>query len=293
MKLYLNLFTTRELATIIWVVVFIIWALFLKSTRKAIFGLLKAFLHKQIVVAFSTMFLYVAFIVYLFSQIQLWDYSLLKDTIFWFFATAFVLFMNLNKANESEHYFRKIVINNLKLVLVLIFLINFYTFPLFIELILIPVLFFIIAMNIYAGMKKEYESIKKLTNFILSIWGIFLMVFVLLSAFSGYQDLLTVDNLRAFLLPLFLTFAFLPFLYGSAVFMAYESIFVRLNVSVGKRDRKLLGITKRKIFNTFGINLRKLNRFSKESIGKLWGLRSESELREIIERFKDKQINKD
>ena len=290
MRLYFDLFTTRELATIIWVVVFIIWALFLKSTRKAIFGLLKAFLQKQIVIAFSTMFLYVAFTVYLFSQMQLWDYSLLKDTIFWFFGIGFVLFMNLNKANENEHYFKRIVVDNLKLSLVLIFLVNFYTFSLLTELILIPVLFFIVAMNSYAGMKKGYETVKKITNFVLGFWGIFLLAFVLVSVFGDYQNLLIVDNLRAFLLPLFLTFAFLPFLYGFAVFMTYESLFVRLNVSVGERDKKLLGVTKRKMFSTFGVNLRELNRFSKENISKLWGLRNESELREIIERFKDEQI---
>lgn len=288
MKLYFDLFTTRELAIIIWVAVFIIWLLFLGNTRKAILGLLKAFLHRQIIIAFLIMFLYVAFIVYLFSQIKLWDYSLLKDTIFWLFGVGFVLFMNLNKANENEHYFRKIVVDNLKLVLVLIFLVNFYTFSLLTELILIPVLFFIIAMNTYAGMKKEYEAVKKITNFALGIWGIFLLVFILVSVFGDYQNLLTIDNIRVFLLPLLLTFAFLPFLYGFAVFMAYESLFVRLNFSIGKRDKRLLRVAKRKIINAFGINLGQLNRFSKENISKLLGLRSEDELREIIKGFKSK-----
>jgi len=288
MKLYFDLFTTRELATIIWVSVFIIWLLFLKSTRQAILGLLKAFLRRQIIIAFLMMFLYVAFVVYLFSQIKLWDCFLLKDTVFWFFGIGFVLFMSLNKANENEHYFRKIAIDNLKLVLVLIFLVNFYTFSLPIELILIPVLFFIVAMNTYAGMKKEYEVVKKITNFVLIGWGIFLLVFVLVSVFGDYQNLLTIDNLRSFLLPLFLTSAFLPFLYGFAVFMAYENLFVRLNFLIDKRDKRLLRAVKRKIINAFGINLRQLNRFSKENISKLWGLRSEDELREIIKGFKNK-----
>jgi len=286
MESYLNLFTTREQAIIVWIAVFLVWALLQKNIRMAIFGLSSVFLQKQIVVAFFTMFLYVALIVFLFYQIRLWDVSLLKGTIFWLFGTAFVLFMNLNRVHKDDHYFRKIVLDNLKLVLVLVFIINFYTLHLLVELILVPVLFIIIAMSVLAGTKEGYAPVKKLANFILGAWGIFLFAFIFLSILNDYQNLLTTDNLRIFLLPLYLTLAFLPFLYGFTIFMAYESIFVRLNISIGKKDEELLRIAKCKMFYTFGFNLGKLNKFSKENTVKLWGLKNEKELREIISQFK-------
>jgi len=285
-----NIFTTRELATIIWIAVFIIWSLFHKDLRKSFVSLLQAFFNRKIFIIFLLMILYVKLIVYLLFQVNLWNLSQLKDTIFWFFSTAFVLFTNVNKLNENENYFRKIIIDNFKLVLILEFLINFYTFPLIIELILIPILGFVIIMNTYAGTKKEYEIVKRLSNNILSIWGIFLIIYIVLNAISSYQDLLVFGNFQAFLLPLLLTIAFLPFLYVLALFMIYESIFTRFNVSIGNRDKDLLRVTKRKIFSTFGINLSLLNKFLKEDVGKLSGLRNESELKEIINRFMDKQI---
>jgi len=285
-----NIFTTRELATIIWIAVFIIWSLFHKDLRKSFVSLLQAFFNRKIFIIFLLMILYVKLIVYLLFQVNLWNLSQLKDTIFWFFSTAFVLFTNVNKLNENENYFRKIIIDNFKLVLILEFLINFYTFPLIIELILIPILGFVIIMNTYAGTKKEYEIVKRLSNNILSIWGIFLIIYIVLNAISSYQDLLVFGNFQAFLLPLLLTIAFLPFLYVLALFMIYESIFTRFNVSIGNRDKDLLRVTKHKIFSTFGINLSLLNKFLKEDVGKLSGLRNESELKEIINRFMDKQI---
>ncbi len=193
--------------------------------------------------------------------------------------------MNLNRAHEDDHYFRKIVSDNLKLVLVLVFIINFYTLHLLAELILVPVLFMIVAMSAVAEMKEGYAPVKKLVDFILGAWGIFLVVFTLSSVLNDYQNLLTMDNLRTFLLPLYLTLAFLPFLYSFAIFMAYENIFVRLNISIGKRDEELLRIAKRKMFCAFGFNLGKLNKFSKENTVKLWSLKNEEELREIIDQF--------
>lgn len=283
MDFFFDLFTTREQAIIIWIAIFLVWVLFQKNIRTAIFGLFRAFFQKQIAVAFAAMFLYVALIVFLFSKIQLWDISLLKNTIFWLLGTAFVLFMNLNRVHEDDHYFRKIVSDNLKLVLVLVFIINFYTLHLLAELILAPVLFMIVAMSAVAEMKEGYAPVKKLVDFILGAWGIFLVVFALSSVLNDYQNLLTTDNLRTFLLPLYLTLAFLPFLYSFAIFMAYENIFVRLNISIGKRDEELLRIAKRKMFYTFGFNLGKLNKFSKENTVKLWSLKNEEELREIID----------
>ncbi len=285
MKSFLTLFTTREQAIIIWIAVFIVWALFHKSVRSSIHGLIKAFLQKQIVLAFSLMFLYIALVVFLFSLAQLWDLSLIKDTIFWVVGIAIILFINLNKAHEDYHYFRRIVSNNFKFVLVLIFIINFYTFHLLAELILAPLFFVIISISVVAEMKEGYAPVKKIVDFILSLWGIFLVIFTTIRALTDYRNLITLDNLQAFLLPIFLTLALLPFLYSIAVFMAYEHIYTRLNISLGKRDKELLGIAKRKIFSAFGFNLRKLNRFSKENTTKLWGLRSEEELENILEKF--------
>lgn len=283
--MFLNLLTTREQAVIIWTAIFLIFALLQENLRKAIFGVLKVFFQRKIFIPFSAMLLYIALVVHLLSQIQLWNVFLLKETIFWVFGTALVLFMNLNKASE-DGYFRRIISDNLKVVLVLMFLINFYTFSLFVELILLLLLVFTVAISTYAGIKKEYQSVKKAANFILSAWGVFVAIFVFKGVLYSYQNLLTADNLLAFSLPLILTFALLPFLYFFAVFMTYETLFIRIEAMIGRRDKQLADSTKRKILKTFTLNLKKLNRFSNESSGKLSGIRSEQELKDIIEKSK-------
>jgi len=285
MHLFTTIFTTREQAIIIWIAVFLIWSLFQKNLRNSITGLLRAFFQKKILVAFMMMIFYVGLTVYLLFRIHLWDTLLLKDTIFWIVSTAFILFLNLNKTAEDKDYFKKILFDNLKLILIFTFLINFYTFPLIAELLSLPIIVLIAAMSAYAGTKKEYLPAKKFVDFLLSAWGVFLAIYVIARIFGSYQTLLMTDNLLAFLLPILLTSAIVPFLYGFAVYMAYESLFNRIDFLIGKNNKQLANFGKRKILKAFMLNLKKLNKFSKNSGVQLLKINKEEDLIVLIRQF--------
>lgn len=285
MDLFLKLFTTREQAIIIWIAVFLIWSLFQKNLRNSIAGLLRAFFQKKILAAFMMMIFYVGLTVCLLFRIHLWDTLLLKDTIFWIVGTAFILFLNLNKTAEDKDYFKKILFDNLKLILIFTFLINFYTFPLIAELLSLPIIVLIAAMSAYAGTKKEYLPAKKFVDFLLSAWGVFLAIYVIARIFGSYQTLLMTDNLLAFLLPILLTSAIVPFLYGFAVYMAYESLFSRIDFLIGKNNKQLASFGKRKILKTFMFNLKKINKFSKNSGVQLLKINKEEDLIALIRQF--------
>lgn len=285
MDSFLKLFTTREQAIIIWIAVFIIWSLFQKNLRNSLAGLVHAFFQKKILAAFLMMILYVGLAVYLLFRINLWDAVLVKDTIFWIIGTAFILFLNLNKAVEDKDYFKKILLDNLKFILILTFLINFYTFPLIIELITLPIIVIIAAMSAYAGTKKEYLPAKKFADFILSAWGIFLIIYATTQVLSNYQNFLITDNFLAFLLPILLTLALVPFLYGFAVYMTYESLFTRIDFLIGKNNQQLANFGKHKIIRSFRLNLKKLNKFSKESGVQLLKINNEEDFVILIGQF--------
>ncbi|MDD4399742.1 MAG: hypothetical protein PHS01_09360 [Dysgonamonadaceae bacterium] len=282
---FLKLFTTREQAIIIWVAVFLIWLLFQKNLRNSLAGLLHAFFQKKILAAVLMMIFYVGLAVYLLSRIHLWDVVLLKDAIFWVIGTAFILFLNLNKATEDKDYFRKILLDNLKFILILTFLINFYTFSLIVELITLPIIVIIAAMSVYAGTKKEYLPAKKLADFLLSAWGIFLIIYATIQVLSNYQKFLITDNFLAFLLPILLTVALVPFLYGFAVYMTYEGLFTRIDFLIGKNNQQLADFGKHKILRSFRLNLRKLNKFSKESGVQLLKINNEEDFVVLIRQF--------
>lgn len=282
MESFVNIFTTREQAIIIWISFLMIWALSQQKLRLSFYRVIKAFLQKQIVVAFLLMFFYIIVIVFMFSRVNLWDFSLLKDTIFWVIGSAIILFVNINKAQENCHYFTKTLLDNFKFVLVLLFFINFYTFHLFVELLMMPLLSLLVLISVVVDMKKEHAVVKKFVDYFLGISGISLLLYAISKAISDYQNLMIFENVRIILLPLLLTFAFLPFLYGLTLYMAYNSIFVRLNFFVGNRDKELMSIAKRKILCTYNINYRRLFKFLKESAGKLLRIESLDELDDLL-----------
>lgn len=137
MSILTSLFSTRELAIFTWVISLLLLLSFNRGTRGASWQLLRAFCDKKILGVFTLMVVYVAIITWMICRVGLWDFPLLKDTVFWFFTVASVTFFNINKADDLN-FFKDIVLDSVKLTVIVEFLVNFYTFSLWIEFIIVP-----------------------------------------------------------------------------------------------------------------------------------------------------------
>lgn len=281
----LQQFNTREIAIICWLFVLILWAFSQKNIRNSLFGVLKFLFQIKILSVIIVAIIYVGLSVLLLAKIGIWKWILLKDTIYWFIAVAFVMIMNTNKVNQEKGFFIKILEDNLKIILVLEFILTLYTFNLIAEIILVPILVFIGAMSAVSELKKEYLPVKKLFDFILSLIGIFLIIFALGKVFGDFQNIMTSQNLKTLILPPLLTFAFIPFVYFFALIMAYETIFVRLG-TFNKNNPDLIRFTKRKILLACHLNLSKLNRFAKESTQDLMKTKTKEDVINMIKKIK-------
>lgn len=280
----LNIFNNREIALFIWFFLFLAWALSKRKIRKSFVGVFKAFLRWKISTSVFYMILYVSLLITVFYKIRFWDTLMLKDTFYWFFGIAFIMLVNSNKANEEDHYFKKVLLDNLKLAVVLEFIINLYVFNLVVELILIPILIFIIMVNAFAETKKEYLPVNKLMINILTFVGICLVIFSFKNIVTDFKSFTKIDNLRSFLLPPVFTFAYLPFIYLMALYIKYENIYLRMDLF--NEDKKILKYAKRKIFVLCHFNLRKLNKLSKR-LG-IIKIDNENDVQVLLQRIKGK-----
>lgn len=246
---------------LLWIVVALLWLLSKEHTRKLLFNLLKAFLNWKILLIFLLMIAYVSIELVIFNKIHLANRYLIKDVIFWLFGSAFVILININEANSDKKFFRKMIIDNLKLIVVAEFIINFYTFNFFVEMVLVPLIFFLMAMSTIAGTEKKFGLVKKIMDFSLTSVGIIIIAYAFIGLINHSSDLASFDNLRAFVLPPALTILYVPFIYLLALFMAYEILFVRLD-SLLHHNKSLIALVKKKIILSFHIKLKKLNQFS-------------------------------
>ncbi|MFC1522060.1 hypothetical protein ACFL6Y_06585 [Elusimicrobiota bacterium] len=282
---YVGLFNAREQASIIWFLLFLIVALSKADIRNAFWGTINALFHAKLLAVICAMSLYIGLLILILARAGIWDATLAKNTIFWFGGTAFVLLISTGKAEHDEGFLKNSLLANLKLVLVIEFVANFYTFNLWVELILMPLLCLIIAMSAYVEKKGEYASVKKLVDFALVVFGVAFLSFSCVKIGKNYGDFMTSDNLRAFVLPPLLTFTYVPFLYLTALFMTYESLFLRIDIFL-KNDRVLAKFLKQRIFILTHIDLEKLNRFSREYTTSLVHLNNKDDMINLLCEFK-------
>lgn len=282
---YFSLLNTREQALIIWIVGLFVLALSKNEFRNSFLEIFKTLLHKIFLFVFAASVLYLALIIFIFNKAELWDTALIPGTIFWFFGSALILLFSVSDATRDNKFFKKIIFNNLKLTLIIGFLINIYTFHLITELILLPIILLIAAVSAVAEIKNEYSQVKRVTDFILVIFSIFLITFAVSKMFGDYANFVSSANLQTFVLSPLLTIAYLPFLYFLALFMAYESLFVRLGM-FSKENERLTTIAKKRVFKLCHLNLWKLNRFVESNRQELMRLSTEDDIEKLVKKYK-------
>jgi len=288
MLLDLDIFSSREKALIVWCALFMLWAVSQRNVRKALWGVVKILFHKKIFAVIMAMFVYASMLVYVFHKVNIWDFSLIKDTVFWVFGSAFVLLMNIDSVSKEKGYFKKLVFDNIKLIVLLEFVINFYTFNFWLEMIIMPVLFIIAVMSALSETKQEFAQVKKLVDSILWLFGVGLIIFTVSSVFKNYQSLVNTSNIRIIILSPALTIAYIPFLYFFALVMSYETLFVRVDIFLSNR-KDLARLIKIETIKTCKANLKKLKHISSRMIPDVRLLDDIQSVREYFKKFNSKK----
>jgi len=194
-------------------------------------------------------------------QIHFWDLSALKDTIFWYLGSALVTFINLNDALQNKDFFKNIVFDNLKFVIIIEFINNLYTFSFPIEMVLLPIICLIVMLDAFAEIKPEYEKVKRFLDALLGVFGICLIVYTFRNITIDFQNFASLKNLRDFLLPIFLSIMLLPCIYFIVLYIQYEHIFMLIDFA--NKGKKISKSLKKKIFISCNINLSRLVQISR------------------------------
>src|ERR1700752_2536020 len=221
-----KIFSSRELAIIFYLALAITFLLLNKGLRPQLLNLLKSLFGKTIGFVLLIQAIYICLVIYFLFPISLWNTALLKDTIFWYFASAVVLFFQINKVKETT-FFKNLLKENLKWAIIVEFILNFYTFNIWIELIILPVMTLLSLMIAYSEQKQEYTLTNKILKYMVSIIGLTFLIIATYKTFKNYSDILTIQNLFSFLLPPLLTILLIPFIYILALYMGYENLFIR------------------------------------------------------------------
>lgn len=238
-----ELFNNREIAVGVWLTVFLVFA-FVKVGRKPFADVLKHALAPKILIPLFLSFIPTALVVAVLAHFNLWDLSVLKETVYWAIGTGLVMFGRFAEVKSAKELYRHTARDTLKVIIVLEFLIWFYVFPLWAELLLVPFTTLVVTLGVFAKHMKVdgAESAQKLFNGVQIAIGLVILSFAFMAFINNPQLLFTYQNLELFLLPIVLSFTYMPSVYLVALYSNYELVFNRINyfTKLGKKDKKVV-----------------------------------------------------
>jgi hypothetical protein len=196
---------------------------------------------------------YVAVIVTLLAWPGLWTTDSAAATAFWFAGPAMVMFLKANDALTNPHYLRDLVRRVLWFLLGVEFVVNFFPFPLWAEILLVPGLTTIALLGVVPSDTKGAAGARKFSELVLGGFVVFLVMRFLVRVATDFDAFASSETLARFWVPPALTLAVLPFFYLLGVYMAYQQAFVRLGFFM--EGEPLLGYAKRAFVRRFRLNL--------------------------------------
>ena len=232
----LEVFSTREVATGIWLILILLGILIRKNTREGLKKVCKAALTLKLVIPAILILSMGILAAHFASKYSFWDNKYYKDIIMWMVLVGIPLCFGAVSNNDSS-YFRNAVVNNLKLTVVFECIFSTFTYSLFAEILIIPIVTFISLLKFIAERQPKYHKVAKLLSIFLTTIGVIMLFFTTKDAIEEFQMDMTSDMLASLVIPLALSFLYVPFAYILALYATYEIAFLRMHFCEPKNQK--------------------------------------------------------
>jgi hypothetical protein len=234
--LAIELLNNRELANVTWLLGLAVVCLFSRSIRISLAPIGHAVVKPPLPEVLVILVMYVSLICLAAHRLDFWTTDLISETVWWFVGTALVLLVNINVAIEETRFYRRVAFEVLGFTLLLDFLMNdLFVFSLPVELLLLPVLTFFAMLTVVAQMDTTKRQVASMTGCLQVLAGLSIAAIVVVKVISNWSQVTTETQFLEFISPVWLTLAFLPFLYVISVLVAYQTAFRRIARSIRKK----------------------------------------------------------
>lgn len=218
--------STREWATVFWVADLLVVGVLVPSFRSALAPLVKTLLgFWQLHVAVLVFVGWTALICYLGRQLGAWNPGLLKDTVAWFLFYGFIAMFSAPRALKEDRFFRRAALSALSVGALMQFLLNLHTFPFLVELVLQPLVTFLLLMQAVAGVESRTRRVKDLVGWLLAAVGLWVVIATAKGLWNSWRGIDPKQVGLAFALSIWLPLAMLPMVYVLALILGYDTTF--------------------------------------------------------------------
>ena len=228
---FLPLFSNRELAIIIWVAIFLVYALFNKGLRSSTTRLLRIYYGYKLAAIRLILYLQIGAVTYILFRTGVFSqYALIKTVVEYSLFSAVVLLYESIYA-PSEHI-RKTILHYLAATTILTVYLNSFSYSLITEVLLLPIVCLLFAIIAYTEHQNDpqYKNTSGCATVILIFLALSGIGYVIYQTIHCQLETMIENLAREVLIPLIMTYILIPYVYLVAVFSKYELLFVRLSV---------------------------------------------------------------
>jgi hypothetical protein len=255
----------REMAIALWIIAIAIYTFSAdkaKDIRKSFTGLISAFFVSKIISILMLLAIYMGMVIYLMAKIDLWDATQIKNTVFWAVSVGFMSLFKLESIKKDKSFFKHSVADNLKLLAIIQFIVGVYTFPLWVELLLVPVLAVIGGMAAVAESDEKYSQVKRLIDVILALFSAFVIAYTAYMLITNFGKFGQEETVYDFIVPILLTLSYIPFIFVMMIYSTYEQVFISLRSSIKENKYRVFAKIYAVAFFNFQLSL--LERWSNQ-----------------------------
>lgn len=282
----MSILSTREWATLIWGCIFMLYVLCHREIRKSLWNVIVIFSDKKLRILWEIILLYVLTITMVFCYLPIWENIYIKDIIIWFLFSGLIYCMNAVSSEADETYIKKMLKDNLKFTMILEFFMSTFTFNIWIELAIIPVITIIIVMNVIAERKEEYKNVHKLLDSVLAIAGFWIFYETIKIGINEYRQLNIINTLVSFIIPIVYLILIIPLEYALELYSKYELLFLRMTFKEEK-DKKTKIRHRVAVICSCRISVRRVLLFQREYMGRMYVKMKDNEFEKLIREFRN------
>ena len=282
----MSILSTREWATLIWGCIFMLYVLCHREIRKSLWNVIVIFFDKKLRILWEIILLYVLTITMVFCYLPIWENIYIKDIIIWFLFSGLIYCMNAVSSEADETYIKKILKENLKFTMILEFFMSTFTFNIWIELAIIPVITIITVMNVIAERKEEYKNVHKLLDSVLAIAGFWIFYETIKIGINEYKQLNIINTLVSFIIPIAYLILIIPLEYALELYSKYELLFLRMTFKEEK-DKKTKIRHRVAVICSCRISVRRVLLFQREYMGRMYVKMKDNEFEKLIREFRN------
>lgn len=274
--------SNRELAVAAWAVPFGMWVLTIPKGRASLARLIRSAIAWKLFVPAILLATYTGGVCYALSRVGLWEPAMLKDTILWFGASGLTLAYSFARSSQ-ENWIRSVVLDQVRALILIEYLAAAFTFSFPVEFIFQPLMFGVGVVYAVSQTDARYRPATLLASATMIAAGILV---VGNAAYQASHALaFTVDTAWLIALPIMLTIALIPAAYFLHLVVAYENLFLRLQLG-GPRDKVVVRYAQRQLFKALRFSVVRIDRFLRADPMALSRVRSKHDVDELLRNYR-------